>query len=146
MRRLQTGSAIVWVVAALGLGAQGAEPPPESFRAAMKELASASASMRAHMKEIESAGAYPDYTGVDKDAAALKAAFSVTLAYWKEKKAPDAVASAETGLEGVAMLEKAVADKSYDALLTASTTIGGTCAACHKAHREQLPDGSYAIK
>ena len=50
------------------------------------------------------------------------------------------------GLKGVDDLEKAAKDKSYDNLVAASTAVSATCAACHKAHRVQTPDGVYEIK
>jgi cytochrome c556 len=122
------------------------EKPSEVYQKAMKDLGVASQAMRAEVKTIESAGAYPDYTPLEKHATVLRAALKATLAYWSEKKVDDAVKVTETALKGVDDLEKAAKDKSYDNLVAASTAIGGSCATCHKAHRVQTPDGTYAIK
>ncbi len=139
----------VWAICAAALlvtATQASEPPPPAYQKAMKDMAAANTALRAHVKEIESAGAYPDYTTVQTDAAALKAAFAATLAFWNEKQVADAVKMSETGVKGVEALEKAIADKSYDGLASAAAAIGTTCGSCHKAFREQLPDGTYAIK
>ena len=122
------------------------EKPTDAYQKAMKDLGVSSQALRAEVKTIESAGAYPDYTPLEKHATVLRAALKTTLVYWSEKKVEDAVKVTETALKGVDDLEKAAKDKSYDNLVAASTAIGGTCASCHKAHRVQGPDGSYAIK
>ena len=139
MRR--TFAAAALCTAALLAAVHASEAPTPAYQKAMKDMGAANTALRAHVKEIESAGAYPDYTTVQKDAAALK-----TLAFWNARNVPDAVRISETGVKGVAALEQAIADKSYDGLASAATTIGSTCGACHKAFREQLTDGTYAIK
>jgi len=102
--------------------------------------------LRAEVKTIESAGAYPDYTPLDKHVSALRAGFKTTLAFWSDKKVSDAITTTEAGLKGVDDLEKAAKEKSYDNLVAASGAISATCASCHKAHRTQTPDGVYEIK
>jgi cytochrome c553 len=121
------------------------EKPTSAYQKAMKDLSTANQALRAEVKIIESAGAYPDYTTLDKHVTVLRSAFSATLAYWNEKKVDDAIKLTEAGLKGVDDLERAAKDKSYDSLV-ASTAIAGTCASCHKAHRVQTPDGMYEIK
>ncbi len=127
-------------------GLLASEKPTPEYQSAMKALATAAQDLRGHVKEVESAGAYPDYTLIEKDAAALKAAFGPVLAFWTARKTDDAIVIARSGLKGVEDLEKAVKDKSYDTLVLAATAIGGTCASCHMAHRERLPDGTFEIK
>ena len=122
------------------------EKPTDAYQKAMKDLGVSSQALRAEVKTIESAGAYPDYTPLEKHATVLRAALKTTLAYWSEKNVDDAVKVTEAALKGVDDLEKAAKDKSYDNLVAASTTIGGSCATCHKAHRVQTPDGTYSIK
>ncbi len=112
----------------------------------MKDLSAANAALRTDLKAIESAGAYPDYNPIEKDAAALKTAFDATAKFWAEKKADDAVTVAQTGVKHADALEAARKAKDYDALMTAAVEIGKTCGGCHTAHREKLADGSYAIK
>jgi len=145
MRRTFAAAAL-YTAALLAAAVHASEAPTPAYQKAMKDMGAANTALRAHVKEIESAGAYPDYTTVQKDAAALKTAFAATLAFWNAKNVPDAVKISESGVKGVEALEKAIADKSYDALASAATTIGSTCGSCHKAFREQLPDGTYVIK
>jgi cytochrome c556 len=134
----------VFVVAVLWVHAD--EKPTEAYQKAMKDLGASAQALRAEVKTIESAGAYPDYTPLDKHVSALRGAFKTTLAYWSEKKVDDAIKVTEAGMKGVDDLEKAAKEKSYDSLVAASSAIGATCATCHKAHRTQTPDGVYQIK
>jgi hypothetical protein len=143
---LRTGLATVFVFALIVHIAQADEKPAEAYQKAMKDLSASAQALRAEVKTIESAGAYPDFTPLDKHVSTLRAAFKTTLAFWNDKKAADAVTVAEAGLKGVDDLEKAAKEKSYDSLVAASSAISATCASCHKAHRTQTPDGLYEIK
>jgi cytochrome c556 len=126
--------------------AQADEKPTEAYQRAMKEMSASAQALRAEVKTIESAGAYPDYTPLEKHVSTLRAAFKTTLAYWSDKKAADAIDVSQAGLTGVDALEKAAKEKSYDNLVSASSAISATCASCHKAHRTQTPEGTYEIK
>ncbi len=135
---------LVFVVAVLSVRAD--EKPSEAYQKAMKDLSASAQALRAEVKTIEGAGAYPDYTPLDKHVSVLRGAFKTTLAYWNDKKVDDAIKVSEAGLKGVDALEKAAKDKSYDNLVAASSAISATCASCHKAHRTQTPEGTYEIK
>lgn len=135
---------LVFVVAVLAVRAD--EKPSEAYQKAMKDMSAAAQALRAEVKTIEGAGAYPDYTPIDKYVLTLRGAFKTTLAYWSDKKVADAVSVSEAGLKGIDALEKAAKDKSYDNLVAASSAISSTCASCHKAHRSQTPEGTYEIK
>jgi cytochrome c556 len=143
-RRFSLVSIFVCVLASYAVGAD--EKPTEAYQKAMKDLSATNQALRAEVKTIEGAGAYPDFTQLDKHVSTLRAAFKTTLAYWSEKKVDDAIRVTEAGLKGVDDLEKAAKDKSYDNLVAASGAIGTTCATCHKAHRSQTPEGLYEIK
>ena len=134
----------VFVLAVFSVRAE--EKPTEAYQKAMKDLGVSAQALRAEVKTIESAGAYPDYTPLDKHVSALRAGFKTTLAFWSDKKVSDAITTTEAGLKGVDDLEKAAKEKSYDNLVAASGAISATCASCHKAHRSQTPDGVYEIK
>ena len=136
----------VCLVLATGVMLDAGEKPSEAYQAAMKDLGVASAALRKHAQEIEAAGAYPDYNPIEKDVAALKGPFTTALSFWTAKHADDAMTQAQTALTSIDELETARKEKNYDALMTASANIGKTCAACHTAHREKMPDGSYEIK
>ena len=135
---------LVFVVAVLSVRAD--EKPSEAYQKAMKDLSASAQALRAEVKTIEGAGAYPDYTPLDKHVSVLRGAFKTTLAYWNDKNVDDAIKVSEAGLKGVDALEKAAKDKSYDNLVAASSAISATCASCHKAHRTQTPEGTYEIK
>jgi cytochrome c556 len=126
--------------------ARADEKPTEAYQRAMKDLSASAQALRAEVKTIESAGAYPDYSQLDKHVTGLRAAFKTTLSFWSDQKVPDAISVTEAGLKGVDDLEKAAREKSYDNLVAASSAIGATCVSCHKAHRTQTPDGLYEIK
>jgi cytochrome c556 len=135
---------LVFAVAVFSVAAD--EKPTEVYQKAMKDLSASAQALRAEVKTIESAGAYPDYTPLDRHVSALRAAFKTTLAFWNDKKASDAISVTEAGLKGVDDLEKAAKEKSYDNLVAASGAISATCASCHKAHRSQTSEGMYEIK
>ena len=140
-------SVVLVFVCALAVSvARADEKPTEAYQKAMKDLGASAQALRAEVKTIESAGAYPDYTPLDKHVSTLRAAFKTTLAFWNDKKAADAITVTEAGLKGVDDLEKAAKEKSYDSLVAASSAISATCTSCHKAHRTQTPDGLYEIK
>jgi cytochrome c556 len=129
-----------------GLAVHASEKPTEAYQKAMKDLGAANTALRNHVKQIEADGAYPDYNPLDKDAIALKEAFATALDFWTAKKADDAIKQLQAGMKGIADLETAKKDRNYDGIVMAASAIGGTCAGCHTAHRERLPDGSYEIK
>jgi hypothetical protein len=56
------------------------ERPTAAYQKAMKDLGTANQALRAEVKIIESAGAYPDYTTLDKHVTVLRSAFTATLA------------------------------------------------------------------
>jgi cytochrome c556 len=142
MRGIVTAAACLVCVAALA----ASEKPSDAYQQAMKDLSAANTALRNDVKAIEGAGAYPDYNPIETDAAALKAAFETTMAYWAEKKVDDAVRLAQAGAQHADALEAARKAKDYDALMTAAAEIGKTCGGCHTAHRDKLADGSYEIK
>ena len=88
----------------------------------------------------------PDYVPVEKEAAAFKAAFATTLAYWKAHPADDAVKAAQDGAKVADQLVSIAKDKDYRELVAASMAMGETCASCHMAHRARLADGTFEIK
>jgi cytochrome c556 len=146
MGRLTKAVACMVCAALAPLAVRASEKPSDAYQQTMKELNAAATALRNDIKAIESAGAYPDYNPIEKDAAALKAAFEATAKFWSEKKTDDAMKVAESGIRQAEALEGARKGRDYDALMTAAAEIGKTCSGCHAAHREKLDDGSYAIK
>src|SRR5436190_21134998 len=109
---------------ALGLTLRASEKPTDAYQKTMKDLSAANAGLRADVKAAEAAGAYPDYMPVEKDAAALKAAFNATLAFWAARKTDDAVKAAGAGVQAVDDLTAAIKDRNYDGVVAATAAIG----------------------
>jgi len=130
------------------------EKPGEAYQKAEQGLQAANNSLRNHVKNI-------DYPGLQKDAEAFKASFTVMLAYWEEKKVPDAITFVRDGIKGAEALDVAASAMNYDGTLAAqnalvgsngvafvgeSSALPGVCVGCHLAHRQRMPDGTFEIK
>ena len=147
--------AVLAVCAAVisGLALQAGEKAPEDYQRAEKTLnATANNSLRTNVKNI-------DYPGLEKDAAAMRAAFTTMLAFWQARKVDDAIKFLQDGLKGVDDLEAAAKAMNYNGVLAAQNAVVGSnglafeggalpgvCVGCHLAHRQRMPDGSYEIK
>ena len=136
------GTLAVFAVCAavvLGLTVRANEKPSESYQKAMKDLAAANMSLRAALP-------MKDYDTIATNAGTFKASFAVALTFWTAKKADDAMGLAQTGAKAAADLETAAKAKNEEGVQAAARAVGGTCAACHMAHRERLQDGTFEIK
>jgi cytochrome c556 len=80
-----------------------------------------------------------------KAAARLEVLFKSVHAYWNEKKTADATQAAQTVLTNLAAVQKALKANDMAAAETARAAVAAQCMACHKAHREKLPDGGFRI-
>jgi hypothetical protein len=137
----------------IGMPVRANEKASDEYQKAEKSLNAANNSMRNNVKNI-------DYVGLEKDAEAFKASFSVMLAYWQEKKVDDAIKFVQDGLKGVEDLATAAKAMNYNGVLAAQNAIAGSngvafvgdtalpgvCVGCHLAHRQRLPDGTFEIK
>ena len=137
--------ACAFVVATASLAAQAGQPmkmaitSAEDYSKTMKEIGAQSAALR---KAVTSA-AEPD---VAASAAKLETVFKDVQAYWENKKVDDATTAAKNAVAASQAITKAVAAHDMAAVTAASTTLNAQCMACHTAHRERLPDGSFQIK
>jgi hypothetical protein len=133
-------------IAFVSFAATASEKPSDEYVKAMRSLDDAADGL----KEAISAA---DPAEMDKYVIIARSALSVVEKYWTERKVEDAIASA--GNASAALSEISVAQ--YLMSLTpnvlaqegAELALGkllAACAACHKAHREELQDGSYRIK
>ena len=150
-RRLTVVAAVAALV--MGVAVRANEKASEAYQKAEKGLNAANNSMRNNVKNI-------DYGGLEKDADAFKASFSVMLGYWQEKKVDDAVKFVQDGVKGADDLAVAAKAMNYNGVLAAQNAIAGSngvafvgdtalpgvCVGCHLAHRQRLPDGTYEIK
>jgi cytochrome c556 len=133
-------SVLAVAVAAMSINLLAAnEKPSDAMKAVMNANAAANASARAAAKAM-------DYATLLKDAGTYRANFAYIDQYFSHNKLDAAATIAKGGLKAAMDLETAAAAKNQagvDAALTAAT---GTCGACHKQFREQMPDKSYEIK
>ena len=123
----------------LGLTVRASEKPPEAYQKAMKDLAGANMALRAALPA-------KDYDAIAMSAGTFKASFAAALSFWTAKKTDDAIGLAQAGAKAAADLEAAAKAKNEEGVQAAAKAVGSTCAACHMAHREQLPDKTYEIK
>ena len=115
------------------------EAPPETYVKTMKDIAAAQTALRTHATA-------KDYDNIAKDAATFSTLFGQTGAFWQPRQTADAIGFVTAGTKASDELAAAAKGKNDDAVAAASRAIGATCQGCHAAHRQRLPDGSYAIK
>ena len=132
-------SGLIVGVAAFGLAVAANEKPTAEFQGLMKANTAANGAVR---KAVPA----KDYDAIVANAATLKDNYTKIEAFFAGKKVNDAVEIAKTGLKGATDLEAAAKAKDDAAIDAAAKAVGGTCMACHTAHREQLPDKTYEIK
>ena len=66
--------------------------------------------------------------------------------YWTDKADSDAVRLATAAEKAAADLRVAAGLQSMEGIDYSAKELTDYCAQCHKAHREQLPDGTFQIK
>ena len=144
MTHLTRWLACLFVLATAALAAQApmakmAIASTDDYSKAMKDVGTVSAALR---KSIA--------TPSEADAAAasvrLESTFKDVQAYWENKKVDDATGFAKNAVAAVEAVSKAVAAHDMAAAGAANQTLAGTCTACHTAHRDRLPDGSFKMK
>jgi Ankyrin repeat len=109
------------------------------YSMAMKEVAMQAAALR---KALTSAS--EDDTA--NAAARLEAVFKEVQAFWAAKKLEYATTEASNAVAAAQAVSKAVAAHDMDTAGLAAQKVNGSCTACHAAHRERLPDGTFKIK
>jgi cytochrome c556 len=115
------------------------EKPPAEYVKAMKDINAANMALRGHVTA-------KDYDAIAKDAAAFKAPLEAGQKYWTDKKVEDATSWAKDAIKAAGELEEAAKAKNDDGIAAARKSLGATCQACHNAHRERTPDGTFEIK
>jgi phage I-like protein len=130
----------------IGLAAQASEKPTEEYVKAMKTLQTVAAGLP---KSLEA----EDYAAMEQLVFAARPALSLLETYWTERKVEDAVAAAQKASKAIAEISVTVHLLSagpnllaIEGAQDAIKTFTSTCSACHTAHREKLPDGSFLIK
>jgi cytochrome c556 len=119
-------------------------PPPltpeeEAFDKVMKRVGPA-------FNELRAAAAASNAAEVAERAKALRAAFAEAEAFWKARKAADAIEWTRTARTHLTALERAAAAGRWDQVKTSVADVNRMCSTCHTAYRERLEDGTYRVK
>jgi cytochrome c556 len=115
------------------------EKPTREMQALMKSTAAANAALAAHIKE-------KNYDAIFKDATTLAQNAADARPFWTDRKMDAALAVTRTALDAAGELQAAALANDDAAIEKAAAAMTGTCGACHKQHRDQLPDQSYEIR
>jgi cytochrome c551/c552 len=126
---------ILSIVAITVFAAFASAQDDAAYTAAMKTV---NPSLRA----IGTAITAKDNAAVATEAKKLSEAFTTINAYWKAKKADDAIGFSQTALDAAGKLASA---GDADAQTAAVTALRGTCNGCHSAHRGGTPP-AFQIK
>ena len=115
------------------------EKPSDAMKAVMNANAATNTTARAAAKAM-------DYATLVNDAGTYRANLAYIAAFMSHKKMDAAATIANGGMKAAMDLETAAAAKNQAGVDAALTAVTGTCGACHKQFREQLPDKTYEIK
>jgi hypothetical protein len=118
---------------------QPREKPTAEMRAVMGSNAQTNAGVKAHLHGR-------DYDALARDAATYSGNFSYIESFWTARNVAAPLELSRQGLKAAADLKAAALAKDAAAVATALAAIFSTCDACHKQYREQLADGTFAIK
>jgi cytochrome c556 len=147
MKRVLSIACLFSFALVAALGAQAGQAPTANMKIA------SDADYATHMKEIGQLNGVlnksikaGDAAEAGKAAARLEILFKNIHGYWTDKKVADATAAAQTAVTSLQTLQKALSANDMTGAETARASFGGTCMACHTAHREKLPEGGFRIK
>lgn len=84
--------------------------------------------------------------GAAQDAEKLAEIFKKVEGFWQARKTEDAVKWSQQAHTAAKEVSAAAKGGDFDKAGASMKSMMGNCAACHTAHREKLPDGSYKIK
>jgi len=121
------------------------ERPSADYRQAMNDLERTSQLMRHHARMVEPGGDF-GYAWIESDAASLKTAFEVARSYWTSRRKGPAITFAQNAVSDATILERAAKAKHYDGVVAGVAGVLADCEPCHIAYREELPDGTFAIR
>lgn len=79
-------------------------------------------------------------------AAELKTAFVQVEQFWAKNNVADAQTFSKNSQQAADDVQAAAKAGNTEGAVAAAKKIGAGCMACHSAHREKLPDGTYKIK
>lgn len=147
MKRVLSFACVFSLALAVSLGAQATPASQAPGKIATD------ADYSTHMKEIGQLNGVlgksikaSDAAEGGKAAARMEILFKNIHGYWTDKKIADASTAAQTAVDSLQAVQKALSASDMTAAETARTTLAGTCMACHKEHREKLAEGGFKIK
>ena len=123
-----------------GVAVMASEKPTEGLQTAMK---SNGATLQKLGKDVDA----KDYDAIAADAATFKKNFMGPVgAYFTDKKMDDGLDKCKAAYGASDDLEKAAKAKDEMKVADARKGLQAACGACHTAHREKMPDGSFEVK
>jgi hypothetical protein len=119
--------------------AKAAIETDDDYSKAMKEISALNGALRKSL-------ATPSAADASTAAARLETLFKDVEAYWENRHVEDATTAAKNAVIASQAIAKAVSTHDTAAATAAAQSLGGTCMACHTAHRERLTYDFYRIK
>ena len=83
---------------------------------------------------------------LEKDGTVAAEAYKQMAAFFKTRKADDAVKWSEESAAAAAAMGTAAKAGNWDSVKAHWSAVSKNCKGCHDTHREKLPDGGYKIK
>ncbi|MGE0459789.1 MAG: hypothetical protein AB7Q16_00315 [Vicinamibacterales bacterium] len=111
----------------------------EAFQKVMQKVGAANGAFRGIIEKS-------DANGAKEQAAALKAAFTATEAFFKPHGKADAMGWAQDARKSAEAIELAAAAGKWDEVKATAGSMGKMCQTCHTAYRERYDDGSFRVK
>lgn len=111
----------------------------EAFQKVMQKVGAANGAIRGIIEKS-------DANGAKEQAAALKAAFIATEAFFKPHGKADAMGWAQDARKSAEAIEIAAAAGKWDEVKATAGSMGKMCQTCHTAYRERYDDGSFRAK
>lgn len=111
----------------------------EAFQKVMQKVGAANGAFRGIIEKS-------DANGAKEQAAALKAAFIATEAFFKPHGKADAIGWAQDARKSAEAIELAAAAGKWDEVKATAGSMGKMCQTCHTAYRERYDDGSFRAK
>ena len=127
------------VIALVVAGGTGfAQQQRRPYDQIMKDIGATFGTLRKNLEANNAAAAA-------EDAAKLEGFFAETEAFWVPFNTKDATGFAKRGREAAAAIGTAAKGNDIKAAQASVAVVQGTCANCHRAHRQQTASG-YLIK
>jgi len=111
----------------------------EAFQKVMQKVGQANGAFRGIIEKSDAKGA-------QEQAAALKAAFVATEAFFKPHAKADAIGWSQDARKAAEAIELSAAAGKWDEVKATTGNLGKMCQTCHTAYRERYDDGSFRAK